>query len=201
MRLITRTTLIVLMFIMLGSVGGKAQESTVKTPAKFSDRLFWGGSLGLTIGDITQVDVIPVGGIWVIPQWSVGVSGRYSYYRQKRYFWGEAASAYHSHIWGGSVFTQLLPVPDFSEILPVKMHGGIMLHAEYERLLIDRRMIDPFGSSISGKTWVELFLAGVGYRQKLGDRAALNIMLLWELSGSSSSPYPQNPMIRVNFTL
>ena len=201
MRLITRTKLIVLMFITLCSVGGKAQESTVKTPAKFSDKLFWGGSLGLTIGDITQVDVIPVGGIWVIPQWSLGVSGRYSYYRQKRYFWGEAASAYNSHIWGGSVFTQILPVPDFSEILPIKMYGGIMLHAEYERLLIDRRMIDPFGSSVSGKTWVELFLAGVGYRQKLGDRAALNIMLLWELSGSSSSPYPQNPMIRVNFTL
>lgn len=193
-----RTLLIV---ILVGSFAVSAQESNTKVAQKFSDRLFWGGSLGLTIGDITQFDVIPVGGIWVIPQWSLGVSGRYSYYRQRRYFWGESASAYHSHIWGGSVFTQILPVPDFSEILPVKVHGGIMFHAEYERLLIDRRMIDPFGSSISGKTWVELFLAGVGYRQKLGEKAALNIMLLWELSGSSFSPYPQNPMIRVNFTL
>ncbi len=155
----------------------------------------------MTIGDITQLDVIPVGGIWVIPQWSLGVSGRYSYYRQRRYFWGESATAYHSHIWGGSVFTQILPVPDFSDILPVKMHGGIMLHAEYERLLIDRRMLDPFGGSSTGKTWVDLYLAGVGYRQKIGEKAALNIMLLWELSGSNFSPYPQNPMIRVNFTL
>ena len=187
---------VLLIFLALACVQIQAQE----TPSKFTDKLFWGGSLGLSIGDITQVDVIPVGGIWIFPQWSVGVSGRYSYYRQRRYFWGETARAYQSHIWGGSAFTQILPVPDFSKILPVDVQGGIMLHAEFERLRIDRQMIDPFGENTLGKTWVDLYLAGVGYRQKVGDKAAFNVLLLWELSGSEFSPYPQNPMIRVNFT-
>ena len=150
---------------------------------------------------ITQIDIIPVAGIWVIPQWSVGVTGRYSYYSHKGYFFGGPSQPYRTHILGYSAYTQVLPIPDFSEVTPLKIKGGIMFHAEYERLFLDRRMVDPTAINQTGKTWVELYLLGVGYRQRLGDRAALNIMMLWELSESKFSPYPQNPMLRVNFTV
>lgn len=168
----------------------------------FSEKVFFGGALGLTIGDITQIDIIPVAGIWVFPQWSVGATGRYSYYSHRGYFVGGPTKPYRTHILGYSVFTQVLPVPDFSEIFPkVKVHGGLMFHAEYERLYLDRRMVDPAAVNESGKTWVDLYLLGGGYRQRLGERAALNIMMLWELSESKFSPYPRNPMLRVNFTV
>ena len=170
-------------------------------PKKFSDKLFFGGSLGLTVGDITQIDVVPVAGIWVIPQWSLGVGGRYTYYSHKGYVIGGPSEPYRTHIWGVSAFTQILPIPDFSEVLPINVKGGIMLHGEYERLLIDRQMTNPFTTSAQGKTWVELYLVGFGYRQRIGEKAALNIMLLWEVSNSDFSPYPQNPMLRVNFTI
>lgn len=178
-----------------------AQEKKYEEPKRLKDKLFFGGALGLTVGDITQIDIIPIGGIWVIPQWSLGLGGRYSYYSHRGYFIGGPSEPYRSHIWGGSVFTQVLPIVDFSEVLPIPVHGGIMLHAEYERLFLDRRMLDPFSTTVSGKTWVELYLVGVGYRQRLGEKAALNIMLLWEVSQNQFSPYPQNPMVRVNFTL
>ncbi|PKP36498.1 MAG: hypothetical protein CVT98_07735 [Bacteroidetes bacterium HGW-Bacteroidetes-15] len=177
------------------------QVRTVEETKEFKDKIFWGGAIGLTVGDITQIDIIPVAGIWFIPQWSVGIGGRYSYYSHKGYFIGGPSEPYRSHIWGGSVFTQILPIVDFSEVLPIPLRGGIMLHGEYERLYIDRKMVDPFASNLTGKTWVELFLVGVGYRQRLGEKAALNIMLLWEVSNNNFSPYPQNPMLRVNLTL
>jgi hypothetical protein len=167
----------------------------------FKEKLFFGGSLGLSIGTVTQIDIVPVAGIWIFPQWSVGLSGRYSYYSYKAMTIGLPNEPYRTHIWGGSVFTQILPIADLSEVTPIKLHGGILFHAEYERLYIDRGLINPFATNTSGKTWVELYLLGVGYRQKLGERAALNIMLLWEVSNSKFSPYPQNPMLRINFTI
>jgi hypothetical protein len=165
------------------------------------EKIFFGGSLGLTIGTVTQIDIVPVAGIWIFPQWSMGVSGRYSYYSYKAMTIGLPNEPYRTHIWGGSVFTQILPIADFSEVTPIKLHGGILFHAEYERLFVDRGLVNPFDTNATGKTWIELYLLGVGYRQKLGEKAALNIMLLWEVSNNRYSPYPQNPMLRINFTI
>lgn len=180
---------------------GAAQERKNRSDDKFSDKLFFGGSLGLTIGDITQVDVLPVGGIWIIPQWSLGVGGRYSYYSQRSLALGDFGRRYRSHIWGVSAFTQILPIVDFSEVLPVSTRGGFMFHGEYEMLYIDRQRIDPTITTQNEKAWVDILLIGVGYRQLLGEKAALNIMLLWHFAQDGFTPYPQNPIIRVNFTI
>jgi hypothetical protein len=198
--LIQKLSLIILGFFLSISLtfGQKSSEYKLE---KFSDKLFFGGALGLTVGDITQIDIIPVAGIWVIPQWSLGIGGRYSYYSHRGYFIGGPSEPYRTHIWGGSVFTQILPIVDFSEVLPIPVHGGIMFHGEYEKLYLDRKLIDPFTSSATSKTWIDLYLVGVGYRQRIGEKAALNILLLWEISNSSYSPYKQNPMLRVNITL
>lgn len=190
---------ILLVIGLLAVMVSNGQERS--EPKKFSDKLFFGGSLGLSVGYITQIDVVPVAGIWVIPQWSVGLGGRYSYYSHKGYATGGPSKAYRTHIWGASAFTQIVPIPDFSEVLPIKLNGGIVFHAEYERLLIDRQRINPITSTTHGKTWVELYLVGFGYRQRLGEKSAFNIMLLWEVSKSKFSPYTQNPMIRINFTI
>ena len=191
-----RLALIIVLFIAMLANGQERSE-----PKRFSDKLFFGGSLGLSVGHVTQIDIVPVAGIWVIPQWSLGIGGRYSYYSHKGYVIGGPSNPYRTHIWGASAFTQIVPIPDFSELLPVNIKGGVFFHGEYERLLIDKQRINPFTTTSKGKTWVELYLVGFGYRQRLGEKAALNIMLLWEVSKNSFSPYPQNPMLRVNFTI
>jgi hypothetical protein len=191
------TFLIIALTLSVLSAFGQLRRSD----KKFSERIFFGGSLGLTIGTVTQIDVVPVAGIWIFPQWSVGVGGRYSYYSYRAMTVGIPNEPYRTHIWGGSVFTQVLPIVDFSEVLPVKIKGGVFFHAEHERLYLDRGLVDPLAVDAKGKTWIELYLLGVGYRQRLGEKAALNIMLLWEVSESKFSPYKQNPMLRVSFTL
>lgn len=197
--LIFNVWLVLLVSLLLSNLG-LAQTSEVEKPKRFSDKLFYGGSLGLMFGNFTQVDINPVGGIWIIPQWSVGVGGRYSYYSQRTNFIGTPTQVYRSHLWGGSVFTQILPVPDFSEISKLPFKGGILFHAEYEKLYIDRRILDPILSVETGKTWVNLILIGGGYRQRIGDRAAFNVMVLWQIAQGGVSPYPQNPLLRVNIT-
>jgi hypothetical protein len=204
MRTYRSKVLSILIFVFLGlsPILSLGQKATNSKPKKFTDKLFVGGALGLTLGDITQIDVNPIGGIWIIPQWSVGIGGRYSYYSHRGYFIGGSSQPYRSHIWGGSVFTQILPIRDFSETFPViPFKGGILFHAEYEKLSVDRKMVNPLGVDQTGKTWVELYLVGFGYRQRLGERAAINFMLLWDVSNSNYSPYQQNPMLRVNFTI
>lgn len=193
-----RKFLLITSFVFL-AWGSSAQ----KTPrfSTFSDRLFYGGALGLAIGHITQVDVMPLAGIWIFPQWSVGVSGRYSFYNQSGYVIAPGVRNSSTHIWGGSVFTQILPIPDFSEVLPVKVDGGIFFHAEYEKLFLSRRVFNPNLEVSSGKIWVDVYLIGVGYRQPLGERAAINMMLLWDVSKGDYSPYPNSPMLRLNITL
>lgn len=186
-------------FVFLFCSNGMAQKASPYT--KFSDRIFYGGSLGLAVGHVTQIDIMPVTGIWIFPQWSVGVGGRYSYYSHSGYVIGATTRPSRTHIWGGSVFTQILPIPDFSEVLPIDIKGGLFFHAEYEKLLINRQLVNPLVTTQPGKTWIDLYLVGLGYRQRLGEKAAFNIMLLWDVSPGSYSPYLNNPMIRINFTL
>lgn len=164
---------------------------------KFSDRLFFGGTIGLTFGDVNQVDIVPLGGIWILPQWSVGVGGRYTYFSRRSLY--QSGRVLRTHIWGFSGFTQILPISNFSDVTPIPLNGGIILHGEYEGLYLDQQMINV-SSTLSGKTWVHLYLAGVGYRQILGERAAMNILLLWDLSNNPLSPYLSNPILRVNVT-
>lgn len=178
-----------------------AQDERYEEPEKFSDRFFWGGTLGLMVGHITQIDVVPIGGMWIFPQWSVGVAGRYGFYNQRGVLLTDSKRSYSSHIWGGSVFTQVLPIPDFSEVFSIPFRGGIILHSEYEKIFIDRRVSNPFGDYVGGKTWTNLVLVGFGYWQRVGDKAGVNMLLLWEVSKNEFSPYQQNPIIRVTFTL
>lgn len=194
MEQILKKSILTILIVALGLNGLCANDDE---PQKFSDKLFFGGTLGLTFGTVTQVDIVPIGGIWVIPQWSIGVGGRYTYFSRRSLFQG--SQVLRTHIWGISGFTQILPIPDFSRIAPVDVHGGIILHGEYEGLYLEQKMFDPL-ASLTGKTWIHLYLAGFGYRQLLGERAALNILLLWELSNNRFSPYVSNPILRVNVT-
>jgi hypothetical protein len=189
----------ILLFALLQPLS--AQKNTrAKEEKRFVDKLFVGGTLGLMFGDITRIDVEPIAGIWVVPQWSLGVGGRYGYFSQRGTYLAGGRQVFRSHLWGASAFTQILPIPNLSEVTPINVKGGIIFHGEYEALYLDQKLTEPFTSTETGKTWVHLYLAGAGYRQQLGERAAINILFLWDISPSGYSPYISSPIIRVNVT-
>lgn len=186
---------LIIMFLISSHIYGQKKNGEDK---KFTDKLFFGGSIGLVIGQVTQIDILPMAGIWVTPQWSIGMTGRYSFYQQKFVTLG-SRNSYRTHIWGGSAFTQILPIPDFSKI-GVNIHGGLLVHAEYESLYLNRNITDPSNTDVTGKQWVKMYLIGGGYRQILGDRSALYILVLWDLSHNEYSPYSSNPLLRFSIT-
>lgn len=166
---------------------------------RFADRLYFGGSLGLVFGNrVTQVDIMPMGGIWIFPQWTIGAGGRYTYRKDRFDLVGGRMESQSTNIWGVSAFTQLLPVPDFNKTFGIDLHGGVVFHAEYEGLYVDTKFFDA--TSTSGTGWINMYLVGGGWHQRVGRRAAINFLVLWDLTNNRFSPYSSNPILRFNIT-
>lgn len=150
------------------------------------DKVFFGGSFGLQFGDITMIDVSPLVGYQITTSISAGVSGVYKYYNN-------SVIDYSTHIYGGSVFGQL------------SLFRDLFAHFEVEPMNMSRAEIvvdQTTGMSYldeKARYWVTSVLAGGGYRMRVGQRASLNMMVLWNLNETSYSPY-QNPIVRIGFT-
>lgn len=193
-----KTSIAVIAVLCIASVDVMAQRrhGDFQRPA---DRIFYGGSLGLTIGSrVTQFDIVPMVGMWILPQWSAGVGGRYTYRKERFSYIDGSSESSKTNIWGFSAFTQVLPIPDFYETFGFGVHGGVILHGEYEGLYIDRKKLDV--NSSEGRGWVHMYLVGGGWRQRVGDRAAVNILLLWNIADNQYSPYTSNPIMRFSIT-
>ena len=171
-------------------------QSKVKEPKKFSDKIFFGGSVGMVFGTVTQIDIQPQVGLWVIPQWSIGIGGRYTFRKERNSY--SFSKPYQTHIWGLSSFTEILPIPDLDKVFKIGIHGGPILHGEWEGLYLDKDLFDLNAGANKGKGWVHLFLAGAGYRFPIGDKAAVNLLAIWTITNSRYSPYTSNPMFRIS---
>lgn len=190
--------IILLLFCALAMLNVQAQAPHGEFDT-FADRLFAGGSFGLNFGSrITQIDLLPLGGIWILPQWNVGVSGRYSFRNERFNLEQGTSNPQKNHIWGVSGFTQVLPIPDLSEAFNVNIHGGLVIQCEYECLYVNKRLVNL--NDVEGKTWTNICFVGVGWRQRVGDRSAVNLIVLWDVSKDAYSPYIDNPVLRFSIT-
>jgi hypothetical protein len=172
-----------------------------KEREKFSDKIFFGGSIGAGISTyVTEIDILPFVGLWILPQWSLGTGGRYTF-RKERNFNNGSTHSYSANIWGLSGFTDILPIRDLDKTFKIGIHGGPIFHGEWEGLYLDKGMFNPTSTVPKGKGWVHLFLVGGGYRLPVGRKSAINLLVLWDLTNNRYSPYTTNPLLRlsVNF--
>jgi len=152
------------------------------------DRLFYGGSFGLQLGTITDIQISPIVGMWVLPRVGVALGPSYRYY--KDYFG-------NTDIYGGRTYVQLIAVQDLNSVIPLGVHLGIFLHGEYEVLSLESEVwkIPPYSSD---RFLVNTLLGGGGLSQQIGRRSAINFTFLWALTDSGYEIY-SNPEIRVSF--
>jgi hypothetical protein len=143
----------------------------------FWDRVFIGGNLGLQFGDLTFVDISPLVGYRVTDQLAVGIGGTYIYYRY-RDFYGE----FKTNIYGGRLFGRYYFIEE------------LFGHVEYEILNLERP--DDFNYNQLRRANITSIFVGGGYRQYIGERAALELMALYNLTEEPYSPY-SNPIFRV----
>lgn len=152
-------------------------------PLKFRNTMFTGGNLGLQFGTVTMVDISPQFGYYVLENISVGIGLTYQYIADRRY-----VPTAQINVYGGRVFTNL----------HFPFYNSIYGHAEFEYFLYNTNVFSATGK----KEWIEVpgYLLGIGYRQRVGGRSAINLMILWNFNESQYSLY-RNPVIRVGFDL
>lgn len=159
----------------------KPEQAELEEDRELLDRLYTGGSFGLQFGTYTNISLLPILGYKVTERYSVGVGVVYQYYR----FRGTSLSNY-----GGRAFTQL-EVVDIGE-------GALLAHAEIEVLNVE--MIDRFNPFDRNRTTLTLPMVGLGYRQRLSEKASFDMLALYNISDDPNNPY-SNPVLRFGFNI
>ena len=155
------------------SPGGANQNS------RFADRLFFGRILGMQFGsDQTYVEVAPLIGYRFTDRLNGGLHLKYIYLKvhQDNYL------NYSINIYGGGPFGRFF------------VYEGLFAHLEYEILNME---VPDFYGGYRRENITSVFVGG-GYRQMLGERSAMDIMLLYNINESTYSPYV-NPILQFGF--
>jgi hypothetical protein len=158
-----------------------------ETPPPLSERIFFGGNLGLRFGTITDIQIAPVVGIWLLPRVAVALGPNYRYYK---YY------DTHTAIYGGKSYVQFVVVKNISTFLPIGANTGIFLHLEDELLSLE----SSFWNSpvVSERFNVNTVLGGGGISQQIGRRSSMDITILWILNDPGYSLY-STPEFRISF--
>jgi len=157
-------------------------DSVAQAPAptptpKKSRPIYFGATIGLSLGDYFRISIAPMIGYSVSPKISVGGRVIYEYIEDKRYTPTLTASNY-----GASAFARYRIVP------PLYVHG------ELAALNYETR---TSGSS-SDREWVPFLLLGGGYVKPVGRKTSVFVEVLFDVLQDSNSPYEKwNPWISV----
>lgn len=165
------------------------QTTTKKKAPSVRERLFFGGSIGLMFGTITDIQISPIIGFWVFPRIAIAAGPTYRYYKDPV----DATALY-----GARGYLQLVAIKDLSSVVPIGAHTGIYFHIEDELLSL-KSSYWKFPPYASDRFYVNTALAGVGISQQIGNRSSLNFMILWPIN----DPYYQiysRPEFRISFS-
>ena len=179
-----------LLFLVLLPVLAPAQDNSQNEKTRFTDKIFFGGGLGLQFGTVTLIDISPVIGYRVTEKFETGLGFTYKYYRIKDYFFDYTNNIGYdlkSNIIGGSIFARY----HFLE--------NVFVHTEYEMLNYSYdEFYDSGGTVLSERRTavINSIFVGGGYRQRISSGSYFFIMALWNLNDSALSPYG-NPILRM----
>jgi hypothetical protein len=173
--------------IILSSFTLEAQDTIRVHPGhknqNILERIDFGGYLGAQFGAVTAINISPMASYRITNSLYAGLGLTYQYYKDTRYTPDYSASSY-----GGSIFARYFIWRD------------LFAHVEYAPLYMNYYYDDGTGNQnlIKDAIWVHDLMIGGGYRQWIGDKAFMSLMLLWNVNESIYSPY-RNPIIRIGF--
>ncbi|MCU0459215.1 MAG: hypothetical protein MUE37_09045 [Bacteroidales bacterium] len=181
-------TVIALIAVAMAAEGQVPGNRTAGERPPLNQRLFFGGSFGLQFGTVTNIEVAPLAGIWLLPRVAVGAGPSFQYYKDP---FGRTS------IFGGRAMMQLTLVQDLNNVIPIGLNMGIFVSGEYDALSLER---DFFTSTpdATGRFLYGSFLAGAGISQPTGKKSSMNITFLWCVTGNEYGIY-DTPEIRVEF--
>jgi hypothetical protein len=159
-------------------------------PQSIMDRLRVGGSFGLSLGTITNINISPMVGLQ-FNKLTVGAGLIYQYYKSSL-----VGYSYQDNIYGGRTFAMY------------NIFDGFNAHVEYEAMT--RKYYDSISNSYK-PTNIGAFLVGGTYSQPTGGRLirAVNLTVLYNLNYNNQvnptnpyqniSPYGSPLVVRASF--
>ncbi len=177
--------ILVLGLSCLTSSGQYARQDNGRPP--LGERVFFGGSFGLQFGTITNIELSPVAGIWLLPRLAVAAGPSWQYYKDPL---GKTS------IYGGRSFLRFMFIQDLNQIIPIGMRFGFYVHVEYEAL----SLASDFWTGVytdDSRFWEHTALAGLGFSQPMGMKSSFNVTFLWTITESEYQIY-NRPEIRID---
>lgn len=153
--------------------GPEANTKKPKDPRPFSERVWFGGGIGLSFGTVTAVQLDPMVGYKIDQggKLSVGLGGSYWYFRDNRF-----VPAYDFKAYGYRTFSRYRVIEQ------------AYLHAEFLHMNVEANRFTTF-SEIQPRVWVPHLLLGAGYVQPLGSRSSIFIQVLFDVIQDPNSIY------------
>ena len=174
---------LVLVLLVLSTNFAFAQTGNDVEGDKLSDRVYFGGNLGLQFGTVTNIEVSPLVGYRFTDDFSAGLGITYIYF--KREF--DNYEDFETNIYGYRFFARH------------NIQEQFYAQAEYENLSLE------FFNALDGSSqrqWVPGAFVGGGYFTPLGRNAGFNIAALYNLLyDEDKSPYNSPWVFRIGLTM
>jgi hypothetical protein len=142
----------------------------------------FGGIIGAQFGDITYIEISPIVTYRVTEKFHTGIGFTYQYYKANY----DGMPDYTSNAYGGSIFARYFVWRD------------LFAHVEYAPLYISNFIYPSYIPPVDEAPWAHDIFLGGGYRQWIGEKASINLMMLFNINETIYSPY-SNPIFRIGF--
>jgi hypothetical protein len=182
---ITKLLLLLFLLPVLAFAQKDTPQRDAPQPPDEGSRIFTGGSFALQFGTYTLVQISPIVGYKLTERFMPGISITYLYSK-----YNDPSGLYPSYstnMYGGSVFGRYF------------VTQNLFAHLELEVLNMDvpNATSSYYYTGFHRQNVSSLFVGG-GYREAMGGRSSINIMLLYDVIQDLYSPY-SNPIIRIGF--
>jgi len=166
---------------------GQGREVQEVPPLR--ERMFFGGSFWLSFGSVTNIQIAPVVGAWVLPRVAIAAGPDYRFYKDEYS---------QTSVYGAKAYIQYVFLRDLNNILPLGIHTGLFLHLEDEYLNLESADWLMYNQTQSERFSVNTVLLGGGISQQMGRRSSVNFVVLWALNDAGYGIY-SNPEIMISF--
>jgi hypothetical protein len=154
----------------VASIGvASAEVIEMPPPSQWTDRIYWGGGVGATFGDYDSIYVAPMVGYAFTPKVSGGLAVFYLYQDYNDPFVSSSTDDY-----GFDLFARYRVTPQF--------------FAQGQYSYTNQEI--PTAGGGSTRDGYQAFLAGGGFVQPMGGRAAFVASVLYDFSWSDDEPAP-----------
>ncbi len=181
--LYTRLSILVILLVAINtSTYGQGDSKDKKNPLAglpFKERLFLGGDFGLSFGTTTYIRIAPLVGYRVNPDFSVGVSPSYQYWKVNT-----PTGSFDQSVYGGSTFARYF------------LFESIFIQSEFEVLNLEARTRDN-ESLLDRRVNVPMFFVGAGYSQRTANGSGFFIGAFYDLIQDPNSPYRDDLTFRM----